>query len=218
MLVEGVQRGRDARAARPVEHAAPSTRPAPRPGSFSLSARVTLVSRVPNRKVCTRLRASVTAWRKCRNSRVYWLIEPEISSSATIGGILVLRPEIFQVDHRAAGLHAGAQGAAHVDDVAVRMRRQPPRLHLVERQHQPLDRVLGGGDLGRRHLREILLLQHLAVGHREPRVDLDLRLLALALRRRRRTAPPACAARPAAASASRAPAPAAASPPSACSR
>src|SRR5665213_231969 len=34
----------------------------------------------------TRLRSSVTACRKCRNSRVYWLIEPEISKSATIGG------------------------------------------------------------------------------------------------------------------------------------
>src|SRR5262245_49621657 len=61
-------------------------------GSLALSARVTLVSLVPNRKVCTRLRASVTAWRKCRKSRVYWLIEPEMSSSATIGGALVRGP------------------------------------------------------------------------------------------------------------------------------
>src|SRR6185503_14524066 len=60
-------------------------------GSFSFSARVTLVSRVPNRKVDARLRASVTACRKCRNRRVYWLIEPEMSSSATTGGILVRR-------------------------------------------------------------------------------------------------------------------------------
>ena len=127
-LVEVVQRGGDARAARPVEHAAPSRRPAPRPGRAGLSARVTLVSRVPNRNVCTRLRASVTAWRKCRNSRVYWLIEPEISSSATIGGCLAARPEIFQVDQRAARLHAGAQRAAHVDDVAAAVRRKPARL------------------------------------------------------------------------------------------
>src|SRR5204863_2057224 len=55
-------------------------------GSLALSARVTLVNRVPNRNVWTRLRASVTACRKCRNRRVYWLIEPEISSRATIGG------------------------------------------------------------------------------------------------------------------------------------
>src|SRR5664279_3988473 len=55
-------------------------------GSRWRMARVTLVSRVPNRNVVTRLRASVIAWRKCRNSRVYWLIEPEISKSATIGG------------------------------------------------------------------------------------------------------------------------------------
>ena len=65
--------------------------------------------------------------------------------------------------------------------MAMRMRRKPPRLHLIERQHQPLDRGLGGGDLGRRHLGEILLLQELAVGHREPRVDFDLLGLAFEL-------------------------------------
>ena len=65
-------------------------------GSRALSARVTLVRRVPNRNVCTRLRASVTAWRKCRKSRVYWLIEPEMSSSATIGGALVRRPRYLR--------------------------------------------------------------------------------------------------------------------------
>ena len=58
--------------------------------------------------------------------------------------------------------------------LAAPVRRQPPRLHLVERQHQPLDRVLGGGDLRRAHLREILFLQHLAIGHGEARVDLEL--------------------------------------------
>ena len=127
---------------------------------------------------------------------MYWLIEPEISSSATIGGALRARPEIFQIDHRAAGLQACAQRAAHVDEVAVPVGRQPARLHLVERQHQPLDRVLGGGDLGRRHLREILLLQHLAVGDREARVDLELRLLVASRSPlARRTAPPRRAAR-----------------------
>src|ERR1700722_1889998 len=58
-------------------------------GSRARSARVTLVNRVPNRKVWTRLRASVSACRKCRKIRLYWLIEPEISSSATKGGGLV---------------------------------------------------------------------------------------------------------------------------------
>ena len=33
---------------------------------------------------------------------------------------------------------------------------------------------LGGGDFGRGHLREILLLQHFAIGDGQPRVDLDL--------------------------------------------
>src|SRR5262249_48025968 len=65
-------------------------------GSLCLSARVTLVSLVPNRKVCTRLRASVTACRKWRKSRVYWLIEPEMSSSATIGGALVRGPRYLR--------------------------------------------------------------------------------------------------------------------------
>ena len=62
-----------------------------------------------------------------------------------------------------------------------RMRRKTPGLDLVERQHQPLDRGLGGGDLGGRHLREVLLLQQLAVGHREPGVDLDVAGVALEL-------------------------------------
>ena len=91
LLVEGVQRGRDARAARPVGTLRRARRQRLVRILAPCSARVTLVSRVPNRKVCTRLRASVTAWRKCRNSRVYWLIEPEISSSATIGGGLRAR-------------------------------------------------------------------------------------------------------------------------------
>src|ERR1700716_3042497 len=76
-FVEGVQRGGDPGAAGP----------ALRRGS----ARVTLVSLVPNRDTDTRLRASVMAWRKCRNRRVYSLIEPDISSSATIGAGLSMR-------------------------------------------------------------------------------------------------------------------------------
>src|SRR6202021_1388948 len=48
-------------------------------GSRARSARVTLVSLVPNRTTETRLRASVMACRKCRNSLVYSLIEPDIS-------------------------------------------------------------------------------------------------------------------------------------------
>src|SRR3984893_3389857 len=61
-------------------------------GSRALKLRVTLVSLVPNRNTDTRLRASVMAWRKCRNRRVYSLIDPEISSSATIGAGLSIRP------------------------------------------------------------------------------------------------------------------------------
>src|ERR1700716_137817 len=60
-----------------------------------LGVRLTLVSLVPNRNTDTRLRASVMAWRKCRNSRVYSLIEPDISSSATIGAGLSMRPSFW---------------------------------------------------------------------------------------------------------------------------
>ena len=89
---------------------------------------------------------------------------------------LGLRPDEAQVDEIAAAFHAGAQGAADVDQMAARMRRQPPRAYFGERQHQPLHRLLGGGDLGVRHLREIFLLQHFAVGHRHAGVELDLAL------------------------------------------
>ena len=61
--------------------------------------------------------------------------------------------------------------------MTVRMRRQPARAHFGERHHQALHRLLGGGDLGVRHLREVFFLQHLAVGHRHAGVELDLLLL-----------------------------------------
>ncbi len=58
--------------------------------------------------------------------------------------------------------------------MSVRMRRQPPRAHFGKRQHKPLHRVLGGGDFGIGHLREVFSLQHLAVGNGHPRVEFDL--------------------------------------------
>ena len=53
---------------------------------------------------------------------MYWLIEPEMSSSATSGGSLVCGPRYFSSMMRAAGLHACAQRAAQIDAMAVRMR------------------------------------------------------------------------------------------------
>jgi hypothetical protein len=90
------------------------------------------------------------ACRKCRNSRVYSLIEPEISSSATIGA---QRP---------------AQGAAHVQPQAPGVRLITAGAQFGLRQFH-----LGNGagdlcDLGRAHLREILFLQHFLVGDRKP--------------------------------------------------
>jgi hypothetical protein len=68
------------------EHAASASS-----GSFRRICRVTLVSRVPNRKQCTRRRFSPSACMKCRNTRVYWLIEPEMSQRMTIGGLISRR-------------------------------------------------------------------------------------------------------------------------------
>ena len=87
--------------------------------------------------------------------------------------LLLARPEIFEIDHRPARLHAGAQGAPDVDEMSAPAGGQPPRAHEIERQRQASDCLLGGGDLGGGHLREVLLLQHLAVGHGQARVDFD---------------------------------------------
>ena len=54
-------------------------------------------------------------------------------------------------------------------------------LHFVERQHEPLDRFLGGRDLARRHLGEVFFLQHLAVGDGQPHIGFELRRFALGL-------------------------------------
>ena len=78
-------------------------------GSRARIARVTLVSRVPNRKVVTR-RVSPSACRKCRKRRVYSLIEPEMSQSATTGGAPLLRGAIAQVDRAPPPLQRAAEG------------------------------------------------------------------------------------------------------------
>ena len=114
-------------------------------GSLLLAARASHWSAACRTgRSCTRLRASVTACRKCRNSRVYWLIEPEISSSATIGGCLRLAAR--DISGRSARRRAFML-ARKVRRMSMRwpwrMRREAPRLHLVERQHQLRDRVLG---------------------------------------------------------------------------
>src|SRR5579862_6071789 len=144
-------------------------------GSRSRSARVTLVSRVPNRNVLTRFRASVRSCRKCKKMRLYWLIEPEISSSATIGGGLVFGP----MKRRSMKSPPPFMLARKVRRMSIRWPRgcgARRRVRISERQHQALHRLLGGGDLGAGHLREIFLLQDFAVGHRHAGVELDLAL------------------------------------------
>ena len=112
---------------------------------------------------------------------MYWLIEPEISSSATIGGSFTRGPRYF----RSITAPPAFMLARSVRRMSIRWpRRLGGRRRVrtcIERQRQARDRFLGGGDLGRRHLREILLLQHLAVGDGQPRIDLDFAIVLLAL-------------------------------------
>ena len=173
-------------------------------GSRARKLRVTLVRRVPNRNTDTRLRASVMACRKCRNSRVYSLIDPEISSSATIGAGLSIRPSRWMSMMSPPVRKDAAQGAAHVEPQAPRIRPVAAGAQFGLRQFHLLDGAGHLRDLGRAHLREILFLQHFLVGDRKPE------LLLLGLRRlahlRLRQAPPGPGARPAAASSWRDPA------------
>ena len=62
--------------------------------------------------------------------------------------------------------------------MAAAVGREPTGLDLMKRQRQPLDRFLGGGDLGGAHLREVFLPQHLLIGRGQPRRDLAFALLA----------------------------------------
>ena len=175
-LVEGVQRRRDPRAARPVGHA--------RRAGGKRIVRIALAQRARDvgqpgaeqETCCTRFRASVSACRKCRNSRRVLAHRAGNVEQRDDRRRLGSRPDEAQIDEIAAAFHARAQRAAQVDADGRRMRREPPRPHLGKRQHQPLHRLLGGGDLGAGHLREVFLLQHLAVGDRHARVELDLLL------------------------------------------
>jgi hypothetical protein len=87
-----------------------------------------------------------------------------------------LRPDEAQIDEVAAALHARAQSAADIDQVTMQMRGEPSCAQPRERQRQTFDRVLGGGDLGRGHLREVFSLQHFAVRHGHAGIEFDAAL------------------------------------------
>src|SRR5580693_6026429 len=174
-LVEGVQRRGDPRAAGPVRHARRAGRQrivgialAQRAGDIGQpraeQKRADALSRVGEVVQEMQKDAAVLAHRagdvEQRHDRRWFGFGPDET----------------QIDEIAAAFHAGAQGAADVDQMAARMRRKPPRAYFGKRQHQPLHRLLGGGDLGAGHLREILLLQDFAVGHGHAGVELDLAL------------------------------------------
>ena len=175
-------------------------------GSRARNARVTLVSRVPNRNTETRLRASVMACRKCRNSRVYSLIEPEISSSATIGAGLSIRPESADIDDLAAGAQGAAQRAAHVEPQAacVGLIAAGAQLGLRQASCCAMARVTSAISAALICAKSFFC-STLLVGDRQPQFLL-LGLRRLLAHRRAAPAPPARGATPAAASSWRDPA------------
>ena len=86
--------------------------------------------------------------------------------------------ELADVDDLAAGAQRAAQGAAHVELESMRVGLVAAGLQLGLWQPHLLDRTGHLGDLGGAHLRKILLLQDLLVGHRQTQLLLPgLRLL-----------------------------------------
>ena len=149
-------------------------------GSRRCSERVTLVSRVPNRKVETR-RVCPSACRKCRNSRVYSAIEPEMSQSATTGGAL---SRGARNSRSMIPLQRAAEAAARIDAHAAPVGREAARRAAVVGHDEPVDERPGLRDLGRAHLREIALLQDFRRRHGEPRVEIERGLGLFLLARR----------------------------------
>ena len=76
-----------------------------------------------------------------------------------------------------AGAQAGTQRRAHVDQAAVRVRRQAPRAHFRDGQPELRDHPLGLGQLGGGHGLEVGALQQFALGYGEGGVQLHLPLL-----------------------------------------
>ena len=126
-----------------------------------------------------------------------------------------LRAAVFEVDQRAARLHAGAQGAAHVDERGRGGRRASRRVRTASRastmrESPPWRCAISAADIWAKSLpcstsrSETVRRKSISISRCSP----------AACPRGRRTAPPACARSPAAAFAVRA-GPAAASSPSA---
>ncbi len=179
-LVEGLQRGRDARAARPVDHV--------RRAEAERLVRIARLERARHVREPRSEEKRMHALSRIGDRVEEVQEEPRVVAHRA-GDVeqrddrrhLCLRSEIFKIDDGAARLEARAQGAPHVDQMAVPVAREPARAHLVEREHETGDRLPGGGDLGRRHLGEILFLQDLAIRHGEGRVDLGVALAFLEL-------------------------------------
>ena len=144
--------------------------------------------------------------------RLYWLIEPEISSSATIGGGLVFGP----MKRRSMKSPPPFMLARKVRRMSIRWPRAMRRraAACAPRQSGSTSRFiasLAAAISAARHLREILVLQHFAVRHRHARVELDLALLLAACRPAPENSASCTRVAPACGASRRPPAPAAAS-------
>ena len=84
-----------------------------------------------------------------------------------------------QLDGGSARPQGAAEAAARVDARSLGVGRETAGAQLVAIHAHLRDGGLGAGDLLRAHLREVLALQHLLLGHGEPVVQLHLRLFLL---------------------------------------
>ena len=97
---------------------------------------MTLVSRVPNRKVVTRLPRSVMRMQEVQEQPRVLAHRAGNIEQRDDRRLLLARAEILQIDHRPARLHTRPQGAAHVDHVATPAGREPARAHEIERERE----------------------------------------------------------------------------------
>ncbi len=81
-----------------------------------------------------------------------------------------------EVDHGAAAAQRLPERAPQIDPPARGIGLEAAGRHRLDRQLQPADQRLRLLDLGRRHLLEVLVLQDLAGGEAERRIELERRL------------------------------------------
>jgi len=90
---------------------------------------------------------------------------------------------LFQHHRLATGAQRRAQRAPRINAPSARIGFEAPRLDPIIRHLHLIDQPARAAHFIGRHLREILALQNLALGHCEPRIEFDLLFLDLFLLR-----------------------------------